>query len=141
MLRILASPVFILDQNEKSALIYLPEKKQEILKYKGQQVAPAELENVLFAHPRVHEAAVIGVPAPDDPGNDLPRAYVVIDDRGKVTAEEIAEYVRARVAPYKRLRGGVVFVDEIPKNAVGKFLRRDLRERAKREMRETGAKL
>ncbi|KAJ7884101.1 hypothetical protein B0H14DRAFT_2700839 [Mycena olivaceomarginata] len=87
------------------------------------------------------KAAVIGVPAPDDPGNDLPRAYVVVDDRGKVTAEEIAEYVRARVAPYKQLRGGVVFVDEIPKNAVGKFLRRDLRERAKREMRETGAKL
>ncbi|KAJ7782196.1 hypothetical protein B0H14DRAFT_2960147 [Mycena olivaceomarginata] len=120
---------------------YLVDRKKEILKYKGQQVAPAELENVLFAHPRVHEAAVIGVPAPDDPGNDLPRAYVVVDDRGKVTAEEIAEYVRARVAPYKQLRGGVVFVDEIPKNAVGKFLRRDLRERAKREMRETGAKL
>ncbi|KAJ7494975.1 hypothetical protein FB451DRAFT_1121591 [Mycena latifolia] len=120
---------------------YLVDRKKEILKYKGQQVAPAELENVLFAHPRVHEAAVIGVPTPDDPGNDLPRAYVVVDDRGKVTAEEIAEYVRARVAPYKQLRGGVVFVDEIPKNAVGKFLRRDLRERAKREMRETGAKL
>ena len=77
--------------------------RQEILKYKGQQVAPAELENVLFAHPRVHEAAVIGVPAPDDPGNDLLRAYVVVDDRDKVTAEEIAEYVRARVAPYKQL--------------------------------------
>ncbi|KAJ7289753.1 hypothetical protein C8J57DRAFT_1165478 [Mycena rebaudengoi] len=120
---------------------YLVDRKKEILKYKGQQVAPAELENVLFTHPRVNEAAVIGVPAPDDPGNDLPRAYVVVDDRGRVTAEEIAEYVRARVAPYKQLRGGVVFVDEIPKNAVGKFLRRDLRERAKREMRETGAKL
>ena len=75
----------------------------------------------------------MGVPAPDDPGTDWPRAYVVADKK-RVSAAQIAEYVKERVAQYKQLRGGVVFVDEIPKNAVGKFLRRELRERAKKEI-------
>lgn len=98
-------------------------------------MAPAELENVLFTHPQIREAAVVGVPAPDDPTTDLPRAYVVPVDRGKVSEDEIKEFVKARVAPYKQLRGGVAFIDEIPKNAIGKFLRRELREQAKKEVR------
>ena len=88
---------------------------QELLKYKGLQVAPAEIENLLFTHPQIREAAVVGVPAPDDPTTDWPRAYVVVLDRTKVTEEEVKEYVKARLAPYKQLRGGVVFIDEIPK--------------------------
>lgn len=75
----------------------------------------------------------------DDPTTDLPRAYVVAADPQKISEDEVKEYVKARLAPYKQLRGGVVFVDEIPKNAIGKFLRRELRERAKKEWR--GAKL
>lgn len=105
-----------------------------MLKYKGLQVAPAEIENVLFTHPEIKEAAVVGVSAPDDPGTDWPRAYVVADPQ-KVSADEVKEFVKARLSEYKQLRGGVVFVDEIPKNAIGKFLRRELRERAKKEWR------
>ncbi|KAF2159480.1 hypothetical protein M409DRAFT_30101 [Zasmidium cellare ATCC 36951] len=114
---------------------YVVDRKKELLKYKGLQVAPAELENVLFTHPQIREAAVVGIPAPDDPGTDLPRAYVVPVDRSKISEDEVKEYVKARLAPYKQLRGGVAFIEEIPKNAIGKFLRRELRERAKKEVR------
>ncbi|GIZ46860.1 hypothetical protein CKM354_000996900 [Cercospora kikuchii] len=120
---------------------YVVDRKKELLKYKGLQVAPAELENLLFTHPHIREAAVVGVPAPDDPTTDLPRAYIVATDRSKVTEEEVKEYVKSRAAPYKQLRGGVVFIDEIPKNAIGKFLRKDLRERAKRELQAQKARL
>jgi 4-coumarate--CoA ligase len=89
---------------------------------------------LLFTHPKILEAAVVGLPAPNDPGTDLPRAYLVPISPGAVTEEEVKAWVADRLAPYKQLRGGVVFVDEIPKNAVGKFLRRDLRERAKKEV-------
>ena len=108
---------------------------QELLKYKGLQIAPAELENLLFTHPLIAEACVIGVPSPSDPGSDLPRAYVVpVHTPSKISEEEVQDFVKGRVAEYKQLRGGVVFVDELPKNAIGKYLRRELRERAKREV-------
>ncbi len=104
-----------------------------MLKYKGLQVAPAEIENLLITHPRIQEAAVVGVNLPEDPGTDLPRAYVVAKP-SEISEEEVKDYVKQRLAPYKQLRGGVVFVEEIPKNAIGKMLRRELRERAKKEL-------
>jgi acyl-coenzyme A synthetase/AMP-(fatty) acid ligase len=111
------------------------------LKYKGLQVAPAEIENLLFTHPKIAEAAVVGVNLPDDPGTDLPRAYVVADP-AVISEEEIKDFVKQRLAPYKQLRGGVAFVTELPKNAIGKYLRRELRERAKKELGLTlGSKL
>ena len=245
---------------------YIVDRKKELLKYKGLQVAPAELENLLFTHPAVAEAAVVGVPAPDDPTTDLPRAYVVLSSKMGATekkasagtwpatpalegeaaaqraasndtsksdtlsqtkyfdskdqaqsqtadsskqdtlsqtrytdqkeatmqtslpkstgsdsskqdtlsqtrysdtketkasdsskqdtlsqtrymdssktatqseddlAEELKKYVAERVAQHKQLRGGIKFVDELPRNAIGKFLRRDLRIRAKKEI-------
>lgn len=70
---------------------------------------------MLFTHPQIREAAVVGVPAPDDPTTDWPRAYVVAVDQNKVSEEEVKDFVKARLAPYKQLRGGVVFIDEIPK--------------------------
>ena len=118
---------------ERQGKFYIVDRKKELLKYKGLQVAPAEIENLLFAHPAIKEAAVVGVQLPADPGSDLPRAYVVADPQ-EVTEEEIKEYVASRLAPYKQLRGGVVFVEELPKNAVGKYLRRELRDRARREL-------
>ena len=113
---------------------YVVDRKKELLKYKGLQVAPAEIENLLFQHLQIKEAAVVGVPAPEDPGTDWPRAYVVANDRRKISEEEVKKYVADHLAPYKQLRGGVAFVDEIPKNAIGKMLRRELRERAKKEL-------
>ena len=113
--------------------LYIVDRKKELLKYKGLQIAPAELENLLFTHPEIQEAAVVGVPSPDDPGTDWPRTYIVADP-SKVKEDEVKNYVKDRLAPYKQLRGGVVFVKDIPKNAMGKFLRRELRARAKKEV-------
>ena len=104
-----------------------------MLKYKGLQIAPAEIENLLFTHPKIHEAAVVGVPVADDPGSEVPRAYVVADAE-EVSEDEIKDFVKQALAPHKQLKGGVVYVDELPKNAMGKFLRRELRQRAMAEL-------
>ncbi len=106
---------------------------QELFKYKGQQIASAELESMLINHPAIQEAAVVGLPVPHDPSSEVPRAYVVADP-AKVSEDEIKEFISSRLAPYKQLRGGVKFVDELPKNAIGKILRRELREQAKKEL-------
>lgn len=79
------------------------------------------------------------MPAPEDPGTDWPRAYVGTTEGSNVTEDEVKQWIADRLAQYKQLRGGVVFVDEIPKNAIGKFLRRELRERAKKELGITRA--
>jgi 4-coumarate--CoA ligase len=90
-------------------------------------VAPAELEALLLSHPDVLDAAVIGV---DVPGTEVPKAYVVTN--GKPNEQDIKDFVNKHVADYKQLRGGVVFLDIIPKSPSGKILRKDLRELAKR---------
>lgn len=64
----------------KDGKFYVVDRKKELLKYKGLQIAPAEIENLLFTHPAVAEAAVVGIPAPEDPGTDLPRAYIVLSE-------------------------------------------------------------
>lgn len=102
-----------------------------MIKYNGLQVAPAELEALLLSHPDIMDAAVIGV---QTEGTEVPRAYVVADGE-KISATQIEEYVRGNVADYKRLRGGVVYLDAIPKSPAGKILRKDLRELARREGR------
>ncbi|PGG95519.1 hypothetical protein AJ79_10014 [Helicocarpus griseus UAMH5409] len=112
---------------------YVVDRKKELLKYKGLQIAPAEIENLLFTHPDIKEAAVCGVPSQEDPGSDIPRAYVVADPT-RISEQAVKDFVKDRLAPYKQLRGGVAFVDELPKNAIGKLLRRELKERAKKEL-------
>jgi acyl-coenzyme A synthetase/AMP-(fatty) acid ligase len=101
------------------------------------QVAPAELEGLLASHPAVADAGVIGMPLE---ATEVPRAYVVLAPgaKGKITAEELVKWVDGQVANHKRLRGGVVFLDAVPRSPSGKILRKDLREILKRE---TGAKL
>jgi 4-coumarate--CoA ligase len=111
---------------------------QELIKYKGLEVAPAELEVLLLSHPRITDAAVIGVPDPDGSRNELPRAYVVAD-RSKIDEASIKDHVKENAAPYKQLRGGVVWLEAIPKTASGKILRKDLREMVKREAAGTGS--
>jgi 4-coumarate--CoA ligase len=84
-------------------------------------------------HPKIAEAAVTGIPNPEGPSSELPRAYVVADP-SQVSVEEIMTYVKEHLAPYKQLRGGVVFLKELPKSAIGKYLRRELRERSTKEL-------
>ena len=120
---------------------------QELIKVRGFQVAPPEVEGVLLSHPNIVDCAVIGVPDPVREGGELPRAYVVRRDPQSTepSEDEVHKYVKERLASFKRLEGGVIFVETIPKNASGKILKRILREQAKDEMsaakRTLGAKL
>lgn len=100
---------------------------QELIKYKGLQVAPAELEALLLSHERIADAAVIGVPYQ---GTEAPRAYVVADG---ISEAAIKDFVKANLAPHKQLRGGVVFVHVVPKSPSGKILRKELRKMADME--------
>jgi acyl-CoA synthetase (AMP-forming)/AMP-acid ligase II len=108
---------------------FIVDRAKELIKYKGCQVAPAELEALLLSHPAVADAAVI--PSPDEEAGEIPKAFVV--PRGEARTEEIMAYVAGHVAPFKKIRA-MEFVDQIPKSPSGKILRRVLveRERAKR---------
>lgn len=118
-------------QLRSNGLWYVTDRKKELIKYKGIQVAPAEIEGFLLSHPLIEDVAVIGVPGE---GTEVPRAYIVAD-RNKISEEHVKNLVKDKLAPYKQLRGGVLFIDEIPRNAVGKILRKDLRDLAKKELR------
>jgi acyl-CoA synthetase (AMP-forming)/AMP-acid ligase II len=104
--------------------LFLVDRLKELIKSRGYQVAPAQLEAELVAHPAVADAAVVG--RPDEEAGEVPVAYVVL--RFSAAPEEIASWVAERVAPYKRL-ADVVVVDEIPRSPAGKLLRRVLVER------------
>ncbi|HEX9716582.1 MAG TPA: 4-coumarate--CoA ligase family protein [Actinomycetota bacterium] len=109
---------------DEDGFFFIVDRLKELIKYKGYQVPPAELEAVLIAHPAVADAAVI--PSPDEEGGEVPKAFVVL--KGKATAEELMAFVAERVAPYKRIRK-LEFIEEIPKSLSGKILRRVLVER------------
>jgi len=115
--------------------IYITDRIKELIKYNGFQVAPAQLEGLLLAHPAVVDAAVIGVYS-DLRATELPRAYIVLADgyKGdKQLEQDLYKWLHERVAPYKRLRGGIRFVNVIPKSNAGKLLRRVLVEQARQE--------
>jgi acyl-CoA synthetase (AMP-forming)/AMP-acid ligase II len=101
------------------------DRVKELIKYKGFQVAPAELEALCVQHPGVQDAAVI--PLPDEEAGEIPKAFLVLKDDG-TTPEDVQEFVKERVSTYKQIRACEV-VDEIPKSASGKILRRVLRDR------------
>jgi acyl-CoA synthetase (AMP-forming)/AMP-acid ligase II len=101
---------------------YVVDRLKELIKYKGYQVAPAELEAVLLTHPDVLDAAVVAMPHPT--GGEAPKAFVVV--RRPVPADELMAFVADRVAPYKKVRA-VEFIEQIPKSPAGKILRRVLR--------------
>jgi acyl-CoA synthetase (AMP-forming)/AMP-acid ligase II len=104
---------------------FVVDRVKELIKYKGMQVAPAELEAMLLKHPAVADAAV--VPLPDEEAGQIPKAYVVL--KGEATPEQLMGWVADRVAPHKKLRR-LELTDQIPKSPSGKILRRVLRERA-----------
>ncbi|SCV74333.1 BQ2448_6765 [Microbotryum intermedium] len=120
---------------------FITDRLKELIKYKGFQVAPAELEGTCLECPYVADVAVIGV-WDEDQASELPRAYVVLSAEGKKQADgakAVREWVDARVSAHKKLRGGVKIVDMVPKSPSGKLLRRILREEAKAEAAQAKA--
>jgi acyl-CoA synthetase (AMP-forming)/AMP-acid ligase II len=115
---------------DEDSYFFIVDRVKELIKYKGMQVAPAELEAVLLTHPAIADAAVI--PVPDEEAGEIPKAFVVL--KGETTPEAIMEYVAGKVAPHKKIRQ-LEIVEQIPKSASGKILRRILvdKERAKHD--------
>ncbi|MBT3530876.1 MAG: AMP-binding protein [Gammaproteobacteria bacterium] len=102
---------------------YIVDRVKELIKYKGYQVAPAELEALLVSHSAIADAAVI--PSPDEEAGEIPKAFVVLKE--EISPEEIMKFIADQVAPHKKIRK-LDIVDEIPKAASGKILRRVLVE-------------
>jgi acyl-CoA synthetase (AMP-forming)/AMP-acid ligase II len=100
------------------------DRVKELIKYKGYQVAPAELEAVLLGHPDVSDAAVVGVAHQE--GGEVPKAFVVVRPGSQLTEQVVMDYVAERVAPHKKVRH-VTFIDQVPKSTSGKILRRELK--------------
>jgi 4-coumarate--CoA ligase len=122
-------------RKRENGLWYIVDRKKELIKVRGFQVAPAELESVLLAHPAVGDAAVIGVAGTGAQlGNELPRAYVVTKEGCVLNEVGIQTHVRERLAGYKQLVGGVRFLDSIPRNASGKILKGVLKNLAEKEV-------
>ena len=106
---------------------YIVDRVKELIKFKGFQVPPAELEAIIITHPAVADVAVIGIP--DDEAGELPKAFVTLKPEMEATETDIKDYVAEKVATYKQIQM-VEFIDEIPKSASGKILRRFLRDRS-----------
>ncbi|MFF2454398.1 AMP-binding protein [Isoptericola sp. NPDC058082] len=102
------------------------DRLKELIKHKGYQVAPAELEALLLTHPEIADAAVIGVPDPES--GEVPKAFVVRAEGSRLDGGDVQAFVAEHVAPYKKVRV-VEFVDAVPKSAAGKILRKELRAR------------
>ncbi|WKX93377.1 hypothetical protein Q1695_010991 [Nippostrongylus brasiliensis] len=114
-----------IDENGQTFIV---DRLKELIKVKGLQVAPAELEDILLSHKEIKDAAVIGVP--DEKTGEKPRAYVVAAN-SQLTEGQVQRFIEEKVSSYKHLTGGVAFVTEIPKSPSGKILRRVLREQYK----------
>jgi len=119
---------------DEDGYFYITDRIKEMIKVRAFQVAPAELEELILNNEHVQDVAVVQIP--DEESGELPRAYVVLKpsaDLKEVTEEYLKDWVKERVSPYKRIEGGVVFTDAIPKSASGKILRRVLRDQVKKE--------
>ncbi|TPX13855.1 uncharacterized protein E0L32_005799 [Thyridium curvatum] len=119
------------DSYGPGGMIHIVDRIKELLKVKGFQVAPAELEAVLLERKDVLDAGVVGVKID---GEEVPRAYIIKSPDSKATEADIQKWMESKVAKYKRLTGGVVFTDNIPRVPSGKILRRVLKERAQAEL-------
>lgn len=119
---------------DEEGAFYIVDRAKELIKYKGFQVAPAELEALLLTHPSVADAAVI--PSPDEEAGEIPKAFVVLKQGEEATGEELISHVASRVAPYKKIRL-IQFIEQIPKSPSGKILRRVLVEKERERANES----
>ncbi|KIH44620.1 hypothetical protein ANCDUO_25354 [Ancylostoma duodenale] len=108
---------------DKDGYTFICDRDKELIKVDGRQVSPTEIEEVLIAHPKITDCCVIGVP--DDKHGEVPLAFIVANS---INEENIHAHVKERLAPFKRLRGGVKFLDVIPRTPTGKTLKRKLKD-------------
>jgi len=111
---------------DEDGYLHVVDRKQDLIITGGQNIYPVEIEEVLYTHPSVALAAVIGMP--DEVKGELAKAYIVVKEGARVTGGEIIEYVKTRIAKYKAPRM-VEFVDSLPQGPTGKILKRELRAR------------
>ncbi|KAF3436841.1 hypothetical protein FNV43_RR19594 [Rhamnella rubrinervis] len=108
---------------DSEGFLYIVDRLKELIKYKGYQVPPAELEHLLLSNPDIADAAVI--PYPDEEAGQIPMAYVVRNPGSQISEAQVIDFVAQQVAPYKKIRR-VSFINTIPKSPAGKILRREL---------------
>jgi 4-coumarate--CoA ligase len=128
--------------DSKSGEFFILDRIKELIKYKGFQVAPAELEAVLMSLDIIADCCVVGV-YDDSQATEIPRAYVVLQPgiaADAKTTKTIDDHVNKSVTNYKKLRGGIRFVEVIPKSPSGKILRREVKDWVKKEQKETAVK-
>ncbi|XP_067949347.1 uncharacterized protein [Watersipora subatra] len=117
---------------DEEGFFHVVDRLKELIKYKGFQVAPAELEALLLAHHKILDSAVVSVPCNE--AGELPRAYIVAKPGQSVSDEEIHTYMKEKASNHKQLRGGIRMIDAIPKSASGKILRRVLKDQALKDI-------
>ncbi|MCJ7774459.1 MAG: AMP-binding protein, partial [Desulfobacterales bacterium] len=111
---------------DKDGFVYITDRLKDMIIYKGYNVYPRELEELLFKHPSVEHCAVVG--RPDMEAGETPVAFVKLISGQETTKQEISEFVNAQVAAYKKIRD-IIFIDDIPVSGAGKVLKRELRKR------------
>ncbi|MEM1776102.1 MAG: AMP-binding protein, partial [Nitrososphaerota archaeon] len=123
-----------LGKMDEDGYFYITDRKKDLIKYKGYSVYPRELEDILYEHPAVKFAAVVG--KPDPIAGEIPKAFVVLKEGATATEEELMKFVNDRVAPYKAIRE-LEIRKELPMSMVGKVLRRVLREEELKKLSQT----
>lgn len=124
--------------DSKSGEFFILDRIKELIKYKGFQIAPAELEAILMGMDVVADCCVVGL-YDESQATEIPRAYVVLQpnvEKSETVAKTITDFVASNVTNYKKLRGGIRFVEVIPKSPSGKILRRQVRDWIKAEQKE-----
>lgn len=128
---------------DKQGNLFITDRSKDLIKFKGYQVAPAELEDIILENEAVGDATVIGI-MNESLASEVPLAYVVVKSgypQNQTTAQAILKYVNDRTVSYKNLRGGIIFTEMIPRSNSGKVLKRLLRDRVSVDLvRRIGAK-
>ncbi|XP_065207709.1 probable 4-coumarate--CoA ligase 1 [Planococcus citri] len=110
---------------DNDEFFYVIDRTKELIKVKGNQVSPTELEGIILKLPEIADVAVVGIP--DTLADEIPKAFVVLKQNAQISAEKIIDHVNQQVVHYKKLAGGVAFINAIPRNVAGKILRNELK--------------